>query len=239
MADRARRAATPDAGRIRLPDPTALEAGELSKSARTRTRIMEAAVECLAVTGYAGTTTTTVAQRAGLTRAAMLYHFPSRMALLEAVIYYVTRRRNEKYMAAMEGIPRGAGFYGAVIDKAWEQTGTSEFKAFSELAAAARTDMELAAIFGPAMAEYDRVRRQAAQELFPQEMIDKPWFNLRRDVARFLVEGLAQQQDALSFNADGRRQAILDFLKALETTEEGRALMARLARGTGGGRDRG
>ncbi|MGE0668176.1 MAG: TetR/AcrR family transcriptional regulator [Sphingomonadales bacterium] len=214
---------------LRLPDPTALEEGELSKSSRTRTRIMAAAVECLARLGYAGTTTTSVAARAGLTRAAMLYHFPSRMALIEAAIYYVTRKRNDNYMAAMAGIARDEQFYETVIDKAWEQTETDEFKAFCELSTAARTDMELAAILGPALAEYDRVRGRSAQSLFPDEMIEKPWFHLRRDVARFLVEGLAQQKDALSFNAEGRRRAILDFIKALETTEEGQAFMAKVA----------
>ncbi len=194
---------------------------------------MESAVECLARLGYAGTTTTTVATRAGLTRAAMLYHFRSRMALIEAVIFYVTRRRNENYMAAMAGIPRDDDFYGTVIDKAWEQTESDEFKAFCELSTASRTDMELAAILGPALAEYDRVRGRSAQSLFPEEMIEKPWFHLRRDVARFLVEGLAQQKDALSFNAEGRRDAILEFLKALETTEEGQAFMTRVAKITG------
>ena len=89
----------------RLPDPTAVGDGELSKSAVTRKRIMEAGVSCLAEDGYAGTTTSTVAARAGLTRAAMLYHFPSRMALIEAVIHYVTRRRIDMYKDTMAEIP--------------------------------------------------------------------------------------------------------------------------------------
>ena len=50
---------------------------------------MEAAIECLAASGYSATSTSDIAQQAGMTRAAMLYHFPSRMALMEAAIHYL------------------------------------------------------------------------------------------------------------------------------------------------------
>ena len=56
------------------------------KSRRTRRRILDEAMRLIAENGYAATVNAMVAEAAGLTRGAMLYHFPTREALLEAVI---------------------------------------------------------------------------------------------------------------------------------------------------------
>ena len=207
---------------LRLPDPTRIEEGELSKSTHTRKRIMDSAVNCLAETGYAGTTTTTVAERAELTRTAMLYHFPSRMQLIEAVIYYVLRERLQLYIDEVKTIK--SDDWSTIVDVAWGQLQTNLFRAFSELLMAARTDPDLQAIFGPALAEYDRGRREVALATYPEGYIDSPWFNLRRDVFRFLLEGLALQ-GGLSYSAEKRKDDILGFLKALAARKEGETLM--------------
>lgn len=198
----------------RLPDPTDIAEGEFAKSRQTRTRIMEAAVEVLATSGYASMSTSEVARRADLTRAAMLYHFPSRMSLIEAVVHYVTRKRVDMYGEAMAGIPHDSQYFERAIDLAWEQLHTPEFLAFSELSTAARTDPELSAVFSPALAEFDRARRAMALKLFPRQHVTKPWFDLRRDITRFLLEGLAQQ-GGLAFDAERRKAELLAFLKAL------------------------
>lgn len=210
----------------RLPDPTAVVDGELAKSGVTRRRIMDGAVRCLAELGYAATTTTEVAKAADLTRAAMLYHFPSRMALIEATVHYVTKRRLDMYEAAMAAIPHDRDYFIRAIDIGWEQLQTPEFLAFTELSLAARSDRELAAVFGPALAEYDRARRVTAQRLFPPGQVDVPLFDLRNDIITVLLEGLAQQRD-LAFDVDRRRRMILGFLKALSTSREAGGLLQK------------
>jgi AcrR family transcriptional regulator len=211
---------------LRIADPTTISGNELKKSAATRTNIMEAAVDCLAETGYQGTTTTTVSDRANLTRAAMLYHFPSRLLLIEAVVHYVTRERIKLYTDALARLPREGALAGAHIDVYWEQAHGRLFRAFDELRAAARTDPKLGAIFNPAMAEFDRARRQTALEIYPQHLIDKPYFDLRRDVTRYLIEGLASL-DAPIYNSERRIADILNLLKTLATAPEGEALLMR------------
>ena len=42
-----------------------------------RQRLMEATVESIVEVGWAGTSTTVVSQRAGVSRGAQLHHFPS------------------------------------------------------------------------------------------------------------------------------------------------------------------
>lgn len=205
--------------------------GELKKSATTRRQIMEAAVDCLAETGYQGTTTTTVSRRAGLTRPAMLYHFPSRMSLIEAVIHYVTRERVHLYTAALSKLPRGGLLEGSYIEVYWEQAQGRLYKAFNELRTAARTDPKLGAVFDPAMVEFDRARRRTALDIYPQSLINKPYFDLRRDIVRYLIEGLAAL-DAPTHDSERRIDDILSFLKALVSEPQGDALLMRAVRGT-------
>ncbi|MFM8355682.1 MAG: TetR/AcrR family transcriptional regulator [Gammaproteobacteria bacterium] len=210
----------------RLPDPTEISDGAFAKSRLTRTRIMEAAVECLAANGYASLSTTSVAERAGLTRAAMLYHFPSRSALIEAVVNYVTRKRVEMYGEAMARIAHDAQYFEQAIDIAWAQLQTPEFLAFAELTSAARTDPDLSVTVSPALAEFDRARRVMALELFPPEHVGRPWFDLRRDIARFLLEGLALH-GGLSFDAERRKEEMIGFLKALSIKPESATVLEK------------
>ena len=48
------------------------------KTAETRRRLLDAAIVCLIERGYSNTTTSEIAERAGLSRGAQLYHFPKK-----------------------------------------------------------------------------------------------------------------------------------------------------------------
>lgn len=216
-----------------LPDPTELVQGEFAKSKATRTRILEAAMACLADTGYAATSTNSVALAAGITRAALLYHFPSRAALIEAVIHYVTRRRVEMQEEYCRAIPRDERFPARSIDGLWEQLNTREFRAFTELSIASRTSRGLARMFRPAMEAFDRSRREMALRLAQPHIASEPGFDLRRDITRFLMEGLAQQ-DGITFNREQRMQELLDFLRLLYTDKRLDPVFADIVAGPGG-----
>jgi AcrR family transcriptional regulator len=58
-----------------------------TKSARTRTRILDAAAQVLSTKGYAGTRLADVAQVAELNAPAIYYYFESREALIEEVLW--------------------------------------------------------------------------------------------------------------------------------------------------------
>ena len=64
-----------------------------TKSENTRAAILEAALACFYDLGYGATTTEKVAKQAGVSRGAMLHHFPSRQHLvLEAVRHIHSKR---------------------------------------------------------------------------------------------------------------------------------------------------
>lgn len=217
-----------------MPDPTALSGNELAKSRNTRRRIMEAARDLLATEGFARFSTAAVAERAGLTRPAMLYHFHSRRDLMEGVTRFVVRRRIELFEEAVRELPmaesyKGQDFRGQVTALAWEHLDLPEFWAFTELVMAARTDPELAEILQPAIAIFDRSRRELTTEVFPAHAYDLADFNLARDVVRFLTEGTIAQNTMVEQRAE-RIADLKHFLQVLVATTEGNSFLEAVVR---------
>lgn len=63
------------------------------RSRATRSRVLEAAVECLAELGWAGSTVGVVAERAGVSRGAVQHHFPTREELFGAAFRWMAEVR--------------------------------------------------------------------------------------------------------------------------------------------------
>ncbi|MFE4665316.1 TetR/AcrR family transcriptional regulator [Streptomyces sp. NPDC056716] len=75
------------------------------RSRATRQRLLEAAVSCLAEHGWAGSTVSVVAERAGVSRGAAQHHFPTREDLFTAAVEYVAEERSGALRALF---PQGA-----------------------------------------------------------------------------------------------------------------------------------
>ncbi|MFD7387952.1 TetR/AcrR family transcriptional regulator [Streptomyces sp. NPDC059852] len=75
------------------------------RSRVTRQRLLEAAVACLAEHGWAGSTVSVVAERAGVSRGAAQHHFPTREDLFTAAVEYVAEERSTALRALF---PEGA-----------------------------------------------------------------------------------------------------------------------------------
>lgn len=54
------------------------------RSRATRRRLLEATIDCLVESGWAATTVSVVAERAGVSRGATQHHFPTREDLITA-----------------------------------------------------------------------------------------------------------------------------------------------------------
>ncbi|MFE9022107.1 TetR/AcrR family transcriptional regulator [Streptomyces sp. NPDC007808] len=75
------------------------------RSRATRQRLLEAAVACLAEHGWAGSTVSVVAERAGVSRGAAQHHFPTREDLFTAAVEYVAEERSTALRALFpEGV---------------------------------------------------------------------------------------------------------------------------------------
>jgi AcrR family transcriptional regulator len=67
---------------------------------QSRARILAAAVEEFAASGYRGASVGSIARRAGMSQSGLLHHFPSKELLLAAVIDVRTSDHMDEYLAA-------------------------------------------------------------------------------------------------------------------------------------------
>jgi AcrR family transcriptional regulator len=140
------------------------------KSAQMRERLVSAAIDCLVAGGYPGLTTAAVASACGVSRGAMHHHFPTRLELVSAVVDHVVYHRMRTFLAdyfAAAGEP-GTPPIELAVEAHWRSVQTRDYAAWVELALAARTDGDLAAIFEPAARRYDAVWTSEMIEAFPQ-----------------------------------------------------------------------
>ncbi len=70
-----------------------------------RARLLDATVELLVERGFAGTTTTLVSERAGVSRGAQLHHFPTKNDLVVAAVEHLTEVRGAELAAAAAALP--------------------------------------------------------------------------------------------------------------------------------------
>lgn len=182
------------------------------RSSSTRTRLLEATIECLLELGYAGTTTTEIARRAGLSRGAQLHHFPTKQELVITAVEYLAERRHEEFMQAFARLPAGVDQAAAAIDLLWPILSGPTFYVWLELAVAARTDAELhTSVAASTQRVMDRVL-QTFRALFPEP----PGANVVAEPPKFvfaLLNGMAL--DKMLNPDDPALQQHLDVLKAL------------------------
>lgn len=163
---------------------------QAQKSASTRNQIIDAAIECFVKLGYGRTTTTVIAERAGLSRGAMLHHFPSKIDIVRAAVEALHAKRLRAFRKAATRAAPGGDRVKRSVEAYWAHVKHPMFVAFFELTVAARTDSELAQILRPAQEAFEREWHRTALELFP-EWPKGESFDLALDLSHYLLEGMA------------------------------------------------
>ncbi|WP_242919330.1 TetR/AcrR family transcriptional regulator [Caulobacter sp. CCUG 60055] len=185
-------------------------AKDTPKSLRTRARILDAAMALFAEIGYHAANNAKIAEAADLTRGAMLYHFPTREALVEAAVEHIQAARAALFGKAQEDLPPGADVTEHAIDVYWALLSEPAFTAFAELEFAARTDAMVRTRLGEAQAAFDRA--QVGDHFLKMLHAGAgPRFQASRDLARFLLEGL--HHASLTYDAEARRERLLAVIK--------------------------
>ena len=164
---------------------------QAQKSASTRLQIVEAALRCFVELGYAGTTTTVIAERAGLSRGAMLHRFPSKNDIVRAAVEHLHAKRLKAFRKAIDKLPRDETRVRKAIESYWEHVKHPMYTAFLELWVAARTDPELANILAPAQEAFEREWYRTAVDLFPEWRDTGVNFDLALDLIHYIMDGMA------------------------------------------------
>jgi len=161
------------------------------KASNTRFRILEAALDCLVEIGFTNTSIATIAAKAGLSRGAVQFHFPTKSAAMEAVTNHILQRRLDMYRADMAKIPASQDFLEHAIHAYWKQVTRPEFIAQQEIALAARTDLALAGTLSKAYREYIVRSREPFLTEFPAWKSTRAHYETSANFAQYLIEGMA------------------------------------------------
>jgi AcrR family transcriptional regulator len=163
---------------------------QAERSAATRERLLDATVTTLDEVGYARTTTTLIADRAGVSRGAQMHHFPSKGELVAAAVEYLTDKRAAQLRGEISAMPAGRGRVERALDLLWESHKGPLFQAALELWVAARTDPELRERLTPFEQKLAVRIYELSQDLFGEEVAAHPQFALRLAMALTTMQGL-------------------------------------------------
>ncbi|MCX8498177.1 MAG: TetR/AcrR family transcriptional regulator, partial [Caulobacteraceae bacterium] len=145
-----------------------------------------------------------------LTRGAMLYHFVSREDLVEAAISHIQTLRNALFEAAAQDIAPGEDVSEHAIESYWQLLHTVPYIAFAELEAVARTDATVRACLATAQEAFDRAQI-GGQSTAMVSAGAGPRFQTTRDLARFMLEGLAR--GGVTYDQEARAERLLTVIK--------------------------
>jgi AcrR family transcriptional regulator len=153
--------------------------------------LLGAAVESLMELGFARTTTLEVQRRAGVSRGALLHHFPSKAELLVATIEHLAEMRGRDLKRRAASLPAGDARIEAVLDLLWESFGGPLFQVVTELKAAARTDPELRRVLTRVeQLVHERIRRQVSA-MFGDSVTLRPGYDDAFELTLHFMIGLA------------------------------------------------
>jgi len=192
-----------------LLPPAPRPAKDTPKSRRTRTRILDHAARLIREIGYSAANNAVIAEAAGLTRGAMLYHFPTRESLVAGLVEHLSAQSDALFADAARARAPGADVAEHAIDAYWRLLHSPPVIALRELHAAARTDPMVSERLAEANAAFDRAEPESVMALFQPG--STPRSQAARDMARFLLEGLANAD--LTYNSEVRAKRLIEMLK--------------------------
>jgi AcrR family transcriptional regulator len=157
----------------------------------TRRRIVDVAVESLVERGFAATTTVEVQRRTGLSRGALLHHFPTREALFTAAVHRLVEVNLEAMWQELDAAPADAD---PVRRGMWVLRRASRRPSFGaelELWGAARTDARLRAALRAAELSARKELYAVIDAVFGPEIAAAEWYPSIVDLTVQLIRGLA------------------------------------------------
>jgi AcrR family transcriptional regulator len=160
--------------------PQPARRSQAQRRAATQERLIAATLQCLEDLGYAGTTTTAVAKRSGLSQGALFVHFKTKADLVAAAVADLFAGLILDFKGAVAEVAPGESDelrVAAVIAALWTVFEQPKLGMTFEIYAAARTDPGLAKTLAPIATAHRQNIAAEAQALFPiQSQQDERFF---------------------------------------------------------------
>jgi AcrR family transcriptional regulator len=164
---------------------------QAERSAATRELLLEATVASLVEVGYANTTTTGIAERAGVSRGAQMHHFPAKADLVASAVEYLADRRMTQLRLEVDRLRGTRDRVKRALDLLWGSHQGPLFRATLELWMAARTDADLRDRLAPVERNVVASLYALSRELFGEDLAARRGFEGVLGLSLTLIQGLA------------------------------------------------
>lgn len=129
---------------------------QAERSAGTREVLLAAAIEALHEHGYAATSTILVAEKAGVSRGAMLHQFRTKADLMTFVVEAVFAEEVQRYTEYLDGIDDPKERLLAYPEMGWEVLSRPSGVAVLEILQGSRSDPQLGEMLAPVQARIEQ-----------------------------------------------------------------------------------
>jgi len=191
------------------------------RSASTRERLLDATIESLVEVGYAGTSTTAICARAGLSRGAQLHHYPTKADLVIGAVGHLAKRRAAELVAELPRSGSADERLSRALDAIWASFSGALFSAALELWVAARSDRGLRANLVRFEREVGRKMARLFGELAGPDSAGVRDFGALLELTFHVMRGMALQR--ILRDDDTERRRLFELWKHLVSESLGRA----------------
>lgn len=119
-------------------------------------KLLDATLDLIHERGMAATSTVAIAKRAGVSRGAILHHYPQKFDLITAAVDHLLETEADKIRKVSAAFAGGEVDLDALIDFLWRMFSGRLFMITLDYLAAARTDEELRRHLGPVSLKFNR-----------------------------------------------------------------------------------
>ena len=143
---------------------TVVRGPHAERTAAMRKRLIDAAIECLGKLGYGATTLQVVTDTAGVSRGAVLHHFPNKVDLMIAVAEYAAGKQNRHVARLLADTDPGMDRYLAITTATWDAMTKPPAIALLEIMMGSRSDPELGERFPAVIESLETYQREGVWE---------------------------------------------------------------------------
>jgi AcrR family transcriptional regulator len=191
---------------------------QAERSAETQRKLIDAAIAMLHRVGYGGTTTGLIADKAGVSRGAMLHQYPTKVDLMLAVVSEVYHRETTEYQLRGAQLSSPQERFFQFPDLMWDVLTRPAAIAVLEIMIGSRSDKALAARLAPLQRQIEANSRTTVERILKEGGFpDLPEFNAMRRLFVAAVRGLSIDSMLVKDKAelDEAIKLLSRFLRAL------------------------
>jgi AcrR family transcriptional regulator len=173
--------------------PAVTRRAQAERSAEMTERVLDATLDLIHEKGMAEASTVAIAKRAGVSRGAILHHYPQRFDLITAAVDHLLETETEKIRKVSAAFAGGEVDLDALIDYLWGMFSGRLFMITLDYLAVARTDEDLRRHLGPVSLKFNRALDEIWATFFRLNDRERGRIDITLNLTLCLLRGMGVQ----------------------------------------------